>query len=143
MSRFATVLTRVDVCGARVGRAGRAISLLVVVFAFALLLAFLERVDLHPVIICTRSIGRIRSKVSGRVIQLHQSCSKCGTVGVCTQMQTVHGENRCHIHHHCVLHCICQRSFRSASPFSDIQLPGSQSLIQNLQRGLTRVSQAS
>ena len=32
MSRFATVLARVDVCGARVGRAGRAISSLVLVF---------------------------------------------------------------------------------------------------------------
>ena len=32
MSRFATVLARVDVCRARVGRAGRAISSLVLVF---------------------------------------------------------------------------------------------------------------
>ena len=47
MSSSATVLARVDVGVARVGRA---ISFLVLVFAFALPLAFLERVDLHPVI---------------------------------------------------------------------------------------------
>ena len=58
MSSSATVLARVDVCGARVGRAGRAISCLDWVFAFALALAFLKRVDLHPVvIICARSIS--------------------------------------------------------------------------------------
>ena len=58
MSSSATVLARVDVCGARVGRAGRAISFLILVFAIALPLAFLERVDLHPiVIICARSIS--------------------------------------------------------------------------------------
>ena len=34
-------------------------------------------------------------------------------------------ENRCHVHHHCVFDCICQRSSRSAFPFSDIQLPSS------------------
>ena len=44
-----TFLAHVDVCGARVGRAGRAISFLVLVFASTLPLAFLERVDLHPV----------------------------------------------------------------------------------------------
>ena len=53
----ATVLAHVDVCRALVGRPGRAISFLVWVFAFALPLAFLERVDLHPVIICARSIS--------------------------------------------------------------------------------------
>ena len=57
LSSSATVLARVDVCGARVGRAGRAISFLVLVFAFALHLTFLERVDLHPVIVCARSIS--------------------------------------------------------------------------------------
>ena len=57
MSGSATVLARVDVCRARVGRAGRATSFLVVVFAFALHLAFFERVDLHPVVICARSIS--------------------------------------------------------------------------------------
>ena len=57
MSSSATVLARVDVCRARVGRAGRAISLLVVVFASVLPLAFLERVDLHTVIIYARSIS--------------------------------------------------------------------------------------
>ena len=36
MSRFATVLARVDVCRARVGRAGRAMSSLVLVFTFVL-----------------------------------------------------------------------------------------------------------
>ena len=42
----------------RVARVGRAISFLVLVFAFALPLAFLERVDLHPVvIICACSIS--------------------------------------------------------------------------------------
>ena len=41
ISSSATVLARVDVCRARVGRAGRAMSFLVLVFAFALLLAFL------------------------------------------------------------------------------------------------------
>ena len=55
MSRFATILARVDVCGARVGRA---ISSLMLVFTFAFSLTFLERVNLHPVIICTRSISR-------------------------------------------------------------------------------------
>ena len=58
MSRFATVLARVDVCRARVGRAGRAISSLVLGFLTLPFLAFLERVNLHPVIICTRSISR-------------------------------------------------------------------------------------
>ena len=58
LSRFATVLARVDVCGARVGRARRAISSLVLVFSFAFSLTFLEIVNLHPVIICTRSISR-------------------------------------------------------------------------------------
>ena len=43
MSSSATVLARVDVCRARVGRAGRAISFLVGVLAFALPLTFLER----------------------------------------------------------------------------------------------------
>ena len=33
--------------------------------------------------------GRIRSKVSGRVTQLQQSCSKSGTVGIRSQLQTV------------------------------------------------------
>ena len=56
MSRFATVLARVDVS---IARAGRAISSLMLVFTFALSLIFLERVDLHPlVIICTRSMSR-------------------------------------------------------------------------------------
>ena len=55
MASSSIVLARVDICRARVGRAGRAISFLVLVFAFTLLLAFLERVDLHPVIICARS----------------------------------------------------------------------------------------
>ena len=36
MSSSATVLARVDVCRARVGRAGRAMSFLVLVFTFAL-----------------------------------------------------------------------------------------------------------
>ena len=53
MSRLATDLARVDVCRGRVGRAGRAISSLVLGFTFALSLTFLERVNLHPVIICT------------------------------------------------------------------------------------------
>ena len=57
MSCFATVLARVDVCIARVSRVVRAISFLDLVFALALHLAFLERVDLHLVIICTRSIS--------------------------------------------------------------------------------------
>ena len=69
MSSSVTVLARVHVCRARVGRAGRANSLLVLEFAVALLPAFLERVDLHPIIICARYTsschGRIRSKVSG------------------------------------------------------------------------------
>ena len=39
---------------ARVGRAGRAISFLDLVFAFALPLAFPDRVDLRPVIIDAR-----------------------------------------------------------------------------------------
>ena len=35
----------------------RAISFLVLVFAFTLHLAFLERVDLYPIIICARSVS--------------------------------------------------------------------------------------
>ena len=54
MSSSATVLARVDVCRARAGRAN---SFLVLVFAFTLSLTFLERVNLHPVIICARSIS--------------------------------------------------------------------------------------
>ena len=60
MSSSPTVLARVDVCRARVGRAGRAgraISFLVLVFAFTLPPTFLERVDLHPVIVCARYIS--------------------------------------------------------------------------------------
>ena len=58
MSSSAAVLAHVDVCIARVACVVRAISFLVLVFAFALLLAFLERVDLHPVdIIRTCSIS--------------------------------------------------------------------------------------
>ena len=38
--------------------AGRAMSFLVLVFSLALPLDFLERVNLHPVIICTRSVSR-------------------------------------------------------------------------------------
>ena len=52
---FAAILARVDVCRASVGRA---ISSLVFVFTFAPSLTYLERVNLHPVIICTRSISR-------------------------------------------------------------------------------------
>ena len=55
MSRFATILARVDVCRARVGRA---IFSLMLVFTFAFSLTFLERVNLRPVIICTCSISR-------------------------------------------------------------------------------------
>ena len=69
MSMSATVLASVDICRARVGCAGRTVSSLVVGFAFPFLLTFLERVDLHLVIICASYIsschGRIRSKVSG------------------------------------------------------------------------------
>ena len=132
MSRAASVVARDDVCRARVGRAGRAISFLDLVFAFALPIAFLEKVDLHPIVICARSIssshGRIRSKVSGRVKPLQQSCSKSGTVGDTfpTANYLFLRKNRCQIHDHCVIDCICQRSSRSAFPFSDIQLPGSQ-----------------
>ena len=57
MSRFAAVLARVDVCGARVGRAGRAISSLVLVFYLCPFHLPFSRVNLHPVIICTRSIS--------------------------------------------------------------------------------------
>ena len=54
MIHGATVLARVDVCTPRVGRAGRAISSLVLVVTLALSLPLLERVNMHPVIICTR-----------------------------------------------------------------------------------------
>ena len=50
MSSSATVLARVVVCIARVACVVRAISFLVLVFAFALSLTFLERVDLHLVV---------------------------------------------------------------------------------------------
>ena len=55
MSSSAAVLARADVCRARVGRGGRAISFLVLVFAFTLLLSCESH--LHPVIICARSIS--------------------------------------------------------------------------------------
>ena len=55
MSSSATILARVDVGRARVARVGRVNSFLDVVFVFASLLACLERVDLHPVIIRARS----------------------------------------------------------------------------------------
>ena len=101
-----TFLAHVDVCGARVGRAGRALSFPVLVFAFTLPLAFLERVDLHPVIICARSIssshGQIRSKILGRLTRLQQSCSKSGTVGACAPLQTVPQENLGHAQDHFV-----------------------------------------
>ena len=71
MSSSATVLARVDVCGARVGRAGCAISFRDLVFAFALLLTFLERVDLHPVIIICVQLTRSDSL---------QSFGKCNTI---------------------------------------------------------------
>ena len=58
MSSSATVLARVVVCRARVGRAARAISSPVLVLTFAFSRTFLERVNFHPVIICTRSISR-------------------------------------------------------------------------------------
>ena len=54
MSSSATVRARLDVGVACVACA---ISFLVLVFAFALPLAFLETVDLHPVIVCARSIS--------------------------------------------------------------------------------------
>ena len=58
MSSSATVLARVDVRIACVARVGRAISFLVLVFAFARPLAFLERVDPRAVvIICAFSIS--------------------------------------------------------------------------------------
>ena len=60
---FVTFLAHVDVCGARVGRAGRAISFLVLVFASTLLLAFLERVDLQPVPGLSSLIHKSNNKV--------------------------------------------------------------------------------
>ena len=48
MSSSATVLARVGVCRDRVACVVRAISFLILVFAFALPLASLERVNLHP-----------------------------------------------------------------------------------------------
>ena len=68
MSSSATVLARVDVCGAR---AGCAISFRDLVFAFALPLAFLERVDLHPVVIICVQLTRSDSL---------QSFGKCNTI---------------------------------------------------------------
>ena len=58
LSSSDTVLASVDVCRAPVGRAARAISSPALVLTFAFSLTFLERVNLHPVIICTRSISR-------------------------------------------------------------------------------------
>ena len=43
MSMSATVLARVDICSARVGRAGRTVPFLVVGFVFPFPLTFLER----------------------------------------------------------------------------------------------------
>ena len=81
MFRFATVLARVDVCRARVGRAGRAISSLVLVFTFALSLSSLERVNLHPVIIFKKKAVKVEKDVEN----VKKSCA----VGICTQLQTV------------------------------------------------------
>ena len=72
-SSSATVLARVDVCRARLARDGRAISFLVFVFAFALPLAFLERVHISS------WHGRIRSNVPGRTTPLQQSCHNMGS----------------------------------------------------------------
>ena len=45
--------------------------------------------------------------------------------GTCTQLQAVSKKDPGHIHHHCVLDYICQRSSRSTFPLSDVELPGS------------------
>ena len=85
MSSSATVLARVDVCRARVGRAGRTVSFLVVGFAFSLSLTFLKRVDLHPVIICARYVsscqGRIRSKVSDEWHHCNEAARRAALLG--------------------------------------------------------------
>ena len=94
-------------------------------------LPFLLPVKLHPVIICTRRsisrwCGRIRPKVSRGVTPLQQGCAKSCAVGNCTQLQAASKKDRGHIHHHCVLDCMCQRSSRSTFPLFDVKLPGSQ-----------------
>ena len=53
MSEFAIVIARVDVCRSRVVP----FPLWCWFFTDALFLTFLERVNLHPVIICTRFIS--------------------------------------------------------------------------------------
>ena len=101
LSGFATILARVDVCRAGVGRAGRAISSLVLVFNFALSLTFLERVT---------------SKVSTGVTPLQQGYAKSCAVGIGTQLQTVSKKNRGQIHHHCVLDCVLPTPFLKHVP---------------------------
>ena len=49
----------------------------------------------------------------GRITPFQQSCSKSGTVCICTQLQLVPKKNRCLIHHHCVLDCIRQNTYSS------------------------------
>ena len=130
MSRSATVLARVGVSIARLALVACASSFLVLEFAFPLPCAFLETVDLHPVVIIrTCSISSRHgwgcSKVSGRKTPLQQSCSKSGTVCICTQLQSVPKKNRCHIHHHCVL-TVSARTAPGApyhSPTSTSQAP--------------------
>ena len=135
---YSSAKVRVDVCKARVGRACRTVSFLVVGFAFTLPLIFLERVDLHRVIICACYTSRIRPKVSGFLTPLQQSCSKSGAVGIRTQLQSVPEKIGATVH----LDCICQRSSKKCVTIPRHPAPRLSNLVQNLPRDHTSVSRA-
>ena len=111
------------------------------VFAFTLPFTFLERVNLHPVIICTRSIsrwsGRIHSKVSRRVTPLHQSCSKSGTVDVCTQLQNCSQEKSAPCSSSLCTWLHLPTPFQKRVPTLRRLAPKISDLIQNVPRGHT------
>ena len=138
MSSSATVLARVDVCRARVGSAGRAISFLVLVFAFALPLAFLES-----------RLAFLSSSLRSFHFQLTRSDS-LQTIGKSNTFATKLFEER-----HCwrmypTANCSQEKSlcislhlstqFQKRVPILRHPAPR---LSSNLQRGHTRVSQAS
>ena len=136
MSSSATVLARVDVCRARVGRADRAISFWLRCLPLPFPLPFLREST------CIRSSSALAPFPADTVgfapkfREEQHHCNKAvrrAALLAYVPNCKLHLKNWCLFHHHCVLDCICQRSSRSAFSFSDIQIPGSQS----------RVSQAS
>ena len=121
VSRFAAIDARVRI------HITRAKTFRMMTFSFTLALALSKRVHFHSVGICCvlRVVSR-GSKIVCGVTPLQQRVSKRGAVGVCTQMQIVSEVRRGHVHHHRVLHCVCERGAGDAFKFSDVQLPSSQ-----------------